>query len=536
MDGSGESIATCIALTPIFISLIVHHLAYEFVGLSFLTVAALMVEFILSNGNNLNLFNPRVDTSAGILMGTICVPSVIIGRIVQRMRMTSRDLHGLEDFRSEFWSAFVTSVSLLACITATLCSRKLSTSIKGNKRYLTVLFVVIASLAILLSMRLPKVVFLVFVSTWLFTYIVQAFPCCASLGEAVLVSNGLSIYSCNTVAHLFEKNAAVRPPTSQETTVSAVLQGILVGLLCIPWIYKLFCEGFTGLLSLCGIHQIKVSEKVYKAASFYLAVCLAFVIITAGWLHSVKGLDKFFLTWVLEFVLQDAQRLHLCGYWICVISMSVLPFYMVRSTQFEQIMARKVFHLMVVVMFVPALLIQQAFLHLAFSVALAVFVVVEMIRIFQIPPVGEIVHKFMTAFTDSRDSDLLIISHFSLLLGCALPVWLCGSSTHDRPLAPFAGVLSLGIGDTMASVAGYNFGSIRLTFRSKKTVEGTIAGIVSMLLACISIDCMFLQTSLTVSKWTSLCLAVICTGLVEAYTTQLDNFILPLIFYALLLV
>ncbi|MCO5547477.1 hypothetical protein L7F22_000927 [Adiantum nelumboides] len=430
----------------------------------------------------------RVDTSAGILMGTVCVPSVLIGRIVQRMRMTSRDLHGLEDFRSEFWSAFVTSVSLLAYIMVTLSSRKLSTFIKGNKRYLTVLFVVIASLAILLSMRLPKVVFLVFVSTWLFTYIVQAFPCCASLGEVVLVSNGLAVYSCNTVAHLFGKDAAVRRPISQETTVSAVLQGILV----------------------------------YKAASFYLAVCLAFGIITAGWLHFVKGLDNFFLTWVLEFVVQDAQRLHLCGYWICVISMSVLPFYMVRSTQFEQIMARKVFHLMVVVMFVPALLTQQAFLHLAFSAALAVFVVVEMIRIFQIPPVGEVVHKFMTAFTDTRDSDLLIISHFSLLLGCALPVWLCGSSTHDRPLAPFAGVLSLGIGDTMASVAGYNFGSVRLTFKSKKTVEGTIAGIVSMLLACISIDCMFLQSSLTMLKWTSLCLAV-CDHL--SLELQISSFI-----------
>lgn len=92
-------------------------------------------------------------------------------------------------------------------------------------------------------------------------------------------------------------------------------------------------------------------------------------------------------------------------------------------------------------------------------------------------------HQFMNAFTDHRDSELLIIryvvvffiytviilltlenkfhltllsvnmfilSHFSLLLGCALPIWM-SSGYNDRPLAPFAGILSLGIGDTMVS-------------------------------------------------------------------------------------
>lgn len=42
-------------------------------------------------------------------------------------------------------------------------------------------------------------------------------------------------------------------------------------------------------------------------------------------------------------------------------------------------------------------------------------------------------------------------SHFSLLLGCALPIWM-SSGFNDRPLAPFAGILSLGIGDTMVSL------------------------------------------------------------------------------------
>jgi dolichol kinase len=45
---------------------------------------------------------------------------------------------------------------------------------------------------------------------------------------------------------------------------------------------------------------------------------------------------------------------------------------------------------------------------------------------------------------------IVVFSHFLLLLGCALPKWM-SSGLSDRPLAPFAGILSLGIGDTMVS-------------------------------------------------------------------------------------
>ncbi|KAH9700427.1 Dolichol kinase EVAN [Citrus sinensis] len=105
------------------------------------------------------------------------------------------------------------------------------------------------------------------------------------------------------------------------------------------------------------------------------------------------------------------------------------------------------------------------------------------IQVWRIWPLGQFIHQFMTAFTDHRDSDLLIVSHFSLLLGCALPIWM-SSGFNDRPLAPFAGILSLGIGDTMASIVGYKYGVLRWSKTGKKTIEGTAAGITSVLAAC----------------------------------------------------
>ncbi|CAD6248108.1 unnamed protein product [Miscanthus lutarioriparius] len=132
-------------------------------------------------------------------------------------------------------------------------------------------------------------------------------------------------------------------------------------------------------------------------------------------------------------------------------------------------------------------IIQPAFLDLAFGAAFAVFLILEMIR-------------FMNAFTDHRDSEILIVSHFSLLLGCALPKWM-SSGLNDRPLAPFAGILSLGIGDTMASMIGYK------VWRVKMEQDRKIG---------------------------SLLIAVTLSGLLEAYTAQLDNAFIPLVFYSLL--
>jgi dolichol kinase len=217
---------------------------------------------------------------------------------------------------------------------------------------------------------------------------------------------------------------------------------------------------------------------------------------------------------------------------------------------------------MAVLMFLPALVLQPKFLDLAFGAALAVFVALEIIRvsslllkeisfyfsllsmglmqdtcenqIWRIQPLGEPLHQFMNAFTDHRDSEHLIVSHFSLLLGCALPIWM-SSGFNDRALSPFAGILSLGIGDTMASMVGHKYGVLRWSKTGKKTVEGTAAGITSMMAVCFVLVPILASMGYILSQgWWSLLVAVTATGMLEAYTAQLDNAFIPLVFYSLL--
>ena len=113
-------------------------------------------------------------------------------------------------------------------------------------------------------------------------------------------------------------------------------------------------------------------------------------------------------------------------------------------------------------------------------------------RALSIPPVAAPLSAFLARFLDSRDGGTLVLTHLYLLLGCALPLWLADALPGPPPLppaataaataaagagagvgagagappprsvaldvAPFAGVVALGMGDAVASVVGVHLG------------------------------------------------------------------------------
>ncbi|KAK4482649.1 hypothetical protein RD792_009813 [Penstemon davidsonii] len=301
-----------------------------------------------------------------------------------------------------------------------------------------------------------------FAAVKLIQIILHLFPACSSIGESLLVTTGLVIYLGDMLAYTVAKVSA-----------TSISPKYISGILVFSFRLKKFC------------YQID--------------------------------------PWVFHFVFSEPlKRVTLCTYWMVVICLSVKRFYNTsKNSKTERILLRKYYHLMAVSIFVPALIYQPMFLNLALGAALAVFLLMEIIRIWKIWPLGHVVHQFMNAFTDHRDSDLLIVSHFSLLLGCALPIWLSSGFT-DRPLASFAGILSLGIGDTMVITV-------------EKTIEGTAAGITSVLAACFVLLPLLAATGyIFTMEWFPLIVAVTISGLLEAYTAQLDNAFIPLVFYSLL--
>ncbi|KAJ0963626.1 hypothetical protein J5N97_028748 [Dioscorea zingiberensis] len=539
-------------------------LAPEASLLLFLAVAAFFTEISTEGSRSLSQFKTRPGASSGILLGAVTLPAVMLSRLVLLSRALSEHHVGAEDFVYTsllYWAVAACSFGvLILCSVLHYSSNDTSSQFRGFPASKFTLFCItfyMTSYYMSLGAKLYTAWHATMNLLWLLCHgvacvaliqhILYKFPYCASIGEAHLVTSGLVLYSGDMLALSLSKilsslfsvdNTFVEYGTKNE--IHIVLQGMLLGLLLFPSFYKSVLH-ITYLLTSLNKSGAQVgSGRAYRGINrsilFYISLSAMLILVVPVWMKFAEDFHVHPLQWVMIFVFTDPlKRMALCIYWISVICASVLRFYNIsKQSKTERILLRKYYHLVAVLMFVPAILFQPSFLDLAFGAALAVFLILEMIRIWEIWPLGHIVHRFMNAFTDHRDSEILIISHFSLLLGCALPKWMC-SGYNDRPLVPFAGILSLGIGDTMASMVGHKCGVRRWSKNGKKTIEGTAAGITSVLVACSILLPLLASTGYIPSQhWISLLLAVTLTGLLEAYTAQLDNAFIPLVFYSLL--
>uniref|UniRef100_A0A0D9VC64 dolichol kinase n=1 Tax=Leersia perrieri TaxID=77586 RepID=A0A0D9VC64_9ORYZ len=518
--------------------------------LAVLAAAALAVDgsasaAVASSSSQLRRFRTRPGASSGILLGATTLPSVMLSRLIQLSRVLKADPNGHEEYayvEMQYWAVSISCLSMLAFFVWHL-RQSPNNGISNASKYGLVLIILyplaylfffllktdgglpaMSNLAYLLCHGVAAVI--------LIQHILEKFPSCSSFGEATLVSSGLVLYCGDMLAHTLSKvmefsmssEAFIRTPGTQ-SKIGTIIQGLLLGLFLLPLLYKSSLQVLAYCRKLERQRTQTVEEYTQKRID-----CVP------SWTRLVQGFEVHPFVWVFNYIFTDSRaRLVLCAYWIFVIYVSIRRFYSIsKQSKTERILLRKYYHLVAVLIFSPAVIFQPDFLDLAFGAAFAVFLILEMIRVWEIYPLGHIVHQFMNAFTDHRDSEILIVSHFSLLLGCALPKWM-SSGFNDRPLTPFAGILSLGIGDTMASMIGYKYGVLRWSKTGKKTIEGTAAGITSVLAACSILLSLLASSGYILSQhWLSLLVAVTLSGLLEAYTAQLDNAFIPLVFYSLL--
>ncbi|CAK7332249.1 unnamed protein product [Dovyalis caffra] len=247
-----------IVLFSLPLSLLMHG-----VLLSLLALFALYVEIRLETSASFSQFKARAGASSGILLGAVTLPTFMLSKLIQQSRALS--LHQIQA---------------------------------------GALFFFYSATGVHAIWKLLWVLFHGFTAVKLVQHLLNTFPSCASIGEALLVTVGLVLYFGDMLAYTIEKASAF------------------------------LCKTVSSSL------------------------------------------------WIKP-----------------------------RNSKIERILLRKYYHLMAVSMFLPAVILQPKFLDLAFGAALAVFLTLEIIRVWRIWPLGQLVHEFMNAFTDHRDSDLLIVRH-----------------------------------------------------------------------------------------------------------------------------
>ncbi|RMZ73876.1 Serine threonine- kinase atg1 [Pyrenophora seminiperda CCB06] len=193
--------------------------------------------------------------------------------------------------------------------------------------------------------------------------------------------------------------------------------------------------------------------------------------------------------YVRQVVLGEANtRLVLCIYCAGTILLGLISVFSL-SAVVEVDTRRKVFHGTMVAMLLPTMFVDPCFVALALALVLAIFILLDLIRASQLPPLSKPIARFLTPYVDGRDlRGPVVVSHMFLLIGCAIPLWLSlagiertgeapwkGWDVEERDVSMVAGVVCVGMGDAAASLVGRRYGRHKWPWAGGKSLEGSIA-------------------------------------------------------------
>ncbi|KAL8808331.1 MAG: hypothetical protein Q9182_000151 [Xanthomendoza sp. 2 TL-2023] len=181
-------------------------------------------------------------------------------------------------------------------------------------------------------------------------------------------------------------------------------------------------------------------------------------------------------------------RLLICLHCISTIGLGLVVVFRLRG--FADVdTRRKVFHGMMVVMFLPTVFVDPTFVALALTLVLALFLLLDLFRASQLPPLSRPLTHFLAPYVDGRDHrGPVIVSHIFLLIGCSIPLWLSlaslersgippwqGWEVTTRDLSMISGIVCVGMGDAAASLIGRRYGRRRWCWSGGKSLEGSAA-------------------------------------------------------------
>ncbi|CAM1508174.1 Fc.00g050220.m01.CDS01 [Cosmosporella sp. VM-42] len=181
-------------------------------------------------------------------------------------------------------------------------------------------------------------------------------------------------------------------------------------------------------------------------------------------------------------------RLLLSAYWLVILIVGLAIVFRLKNI-YEVDTRRKVFHFMMVGMFLPSIFVDPTYAALALSLILGIFLMLDLLRASQLPPLSKPIASFLAPYVDGRDfRGPVVISHIFLLIGCAIPLWLAlaslprtgtsylvGWEIPTREVSMVSGVLCVGLGDAAASLIGRRWGHRKWLWGGGKSLEGSVA-------------------------------------------------------------
>ncbi|KAL3233732.1 Dolichol kinase [Nakaseomyces bracarensis] len=222
------------------------------------------------------------------------------------------------------------------------------------------------------------------------------------------------------------------------------------------------------------------------------------------------------IMWLIHFI-QESQirQFIICG-WASIL-ITFIPLVLLFKSKISLNTSRKIWHFMIFLLIVKPFKLDPEFVKIALCGTIPCFLTVEYIRYLKIEPYGTQLDTFLRSFADHRDQKgPLIVSYIYLITGISIPLLL-----FDSPV----GLISLGVGDSLASIVGKKIGRVKW-LGTAKTVEGTIAFIAGTTIISLILK-YYLNYFSTVSVFDIL---LLCSagGILEGNSELNDNILIPI--------
>lgn len=306
------------------------------------------------------------------------------------------------------------------------------------------------------------------------------------------------------------------------------------------WGYSLAVHGVVFMIVMAGLRPYIASAALGGVDPFIWAP--SYVLCGQLWYQNL--MDKWVLGMgycVTEGSFEAANvRFGLVCFWAFVLTVG-LTIVGIIAPNIEVDTRRKVFHGMALIMFLVPGMIDPVFTYLALSVALALFILFDLIRAGQLPPLSTYIARFLAPYVDGRDlKGPMVISHVFLLIGSGIGWWLTLAGIDQRDwewnseleLSFVAGVACVGLGDAAASLIGRRFGRTKWGWRGGKSVEGSLAFAVAVAAGlCVGRSYIvgWKIEHWGMIFWGKLALTAVWGSMVEAVATGVnDNVVVPL--------
>lgn len=259
----------------------------------------------------------------------------------------------------------------------------------------------------------------------------------------------------------------------------------------------------------------------------------------ANYLFRTQVYDKEVLHWLWDFVFSSDLHKKLMLIWVVTLAITVpVVFVLSHKNIIGLNVRRKLWHFILTAsMAYPALVQAPSFSALAVLGSVFVFLIVEFVRCSDITFVGGLLRSQLRIFQDDKDlRGPLNLSYIFLLVGVAIPIGYGVLLGDIVSLRSYIGLVTLGLGDSIASIVGINFGRTKWKGGSR-TLEGTLAYIAVTFFSFIAIDYWFLPDTSRVQNWENIFIVALVAGIIEGAAFMNDNILIPcmsLITYELL--